>query len=100
MNKYEWLNTDYIMAVVNLNLYSYGFKLAEPDPDRGICYVEGTLWLIDEFGDIALEDVDISEFGEGFNLLKLKEPFGFEAFVANVCDGLLIKTGYDLESCD
>jgi hypothetical protein len=95
MKRYEWINTDYIMVKINRYLRNHAFELVEPDPSRGLCYREGTLWLMDLSGDIVLEEVDLSEFSEGFNLLKSKEPFGFEDFIANVCDGLLIKTGHD-----
>jgi hypothetical protein len=97
MKRYEWLNTDYILARINERLRELSFELVEPDPSRAICYEVGTLWLIDLSGEIVLEGVDISEFGAGFNLLKSGELFGFEDFVANTCDVLLLKLGYGLE---
>ena len=100
MKTYECLNTDYILAKVNWPLSNYAYELIEPDSARGICYEEGTFWLIDLYGEIVLEGIDLAEFAEWFNLFKSGEFCGFEDFIANMCDGLLIKVGHDFESSD
>ncbi|MDG5469658.1 hypothetical protein P9J64_15150 [Deltaproteobacteria bacterium IMCC39524] len=100
MQRQEWLNIDYILERVNWHLSNHAYELIKPYRGKGICYKEGTFWLVDLFGDIILEDVDLSEFGEGYNLLKTAESHEFEEFIANVCDGLLIKAGHDFESSD
>lgn len=100
MEKYEWLNTDYILAKVNWHMSNHAYELIKPDPARGICYEEGTFWLIDLFGMVVLQGVDLSEFSEGFNPLKSDDPSEFEDFIANTCKGLLIKVRHDFESSD
>ena len=100
MKKYEWFNTDYILAKVNWHLSNHAYELIKPNRANGIPYEEGTFWLIDLHGEIVLKDIDLAEFAEGFNLFKSGELFGFEDFIANTCDGILIKVGHDFESSD
>ena len=59
-----------------------------------------SFWLIDMAGEIVLRDFDISEFSEGFNLLKSGEPGGFEDFIGNTCDSLLLKVYPDFFTDD
>lgn len=100
MKKFEWLNIDYVLARVNWHLCNHAYRLIEPDQARGICYEEGKFLLIDLFGEIVLEDVDLAEFAEGFNMFKPKESFEFAEFIAKVCEGLLIRLGNDFESTE
>ncbi len=97
MKTYEWLNIEYILAKINERLSAVSVQLIEPYPTRELSYEEGTFWLIDLSGKIILKDLDLSEFSEGFNLLKSGELFEFEDFVTNACFGLFLKLGYGLD---
>ena len=97
MKKYECLNIDCILKAINARLVEDGFMLIKPVLANGACCDPGTFWLVDTAGDVVFDDFDLAEFSEGFNLLKSGELFGFEDFIANTCDGLLLKLGYGLE---
>ena len=100
MTKNKGINTDYFLTQINWHLGNHAYKLVKPDSTKGVPYEEGSLWMMDFFGNIVLENVDLAEFTDGFNLLKSGELRGFEDFVAHVFDRLLVKVGHDVESSD
>ncbi len=100
MQKYEWLNINCILKEVNAHMVEHGFMLIKAGlASETTCDAE-SFWLIDMAGEIILKNVDLAEFSEGYNLLKSQETGGVETFIANTCDGLLLKVYPDFFTCN
>ncbi len=84
-----------IMENVNHHIREDGFLLIDPAfGEQGLD--DGTLWLANQSGKIVVRDIDIFEHAVGYDLLKPDALFGFNAYVANLRDALLIEAGVDL----
>jgi hypothetical protein len=84
-----------VIEKANDCLKDHGFLLIIPDcVDQE--YAEGLLCLAGISGCMVLHNIDVFEHTEGYDLLKPDAPFGFNAYIANLCDALLIEAGLDL----
>lgn len=82
---------NFILKAVNAHMVEHGFLLIKAGlASETVCDAE-SFCLIDMAGEVILKDLDLAEFSEGYNILKSQELWGFEDFIANTCDGLLLK---------
>lgn len=95
MKDIKMLIKDEIVEMVNHLIREQGFLLIDPaSVDQE--HEEGLMWMANQSGKIILQNIDVFEHTKGYDLLKPDAPFGLNAYVANLCDALLIEAGVDL----
>lgn len=85
-----------IIEKVNHRIKDDGFWLINPPSAELGPDGDGLLWLVDQTGRVVLQNIDVFEHSEGFDLVKSDVLWGFNDYIANLCDTLLIMAGVDL----
>lgn len=95
-NKIKTMIKNDIIKKVNHVIKDQGFLLIDPPSAMQESGTEKLLWVANQSGEIIAQDVNILDLADGFNLLKDDASFGFNDYVANLCDAVLIKAGIRL----